>query len=58
MRRLAGERAIDLNRSFCYADHHTDQSLLELFGHPICVNPTERLRAIARQRGWAIEWFA
>lgn len=54
-RSFAREEHVDLARSFGYADHHSDRYFLELFGHPTCVNPTPRLRYIARQRGWRVE---
>lgn len=45
---------IDLARSYAYSDHHSDLPFLEAVGHPIVVNPTRRLRAIARRRGWLV----
>jgi HAD superfamily hydrolase (TIGR01490 family) len=48
---------VDFNRSYCYADHHTDEMLLQLFGNPICVNPSERLQHIARENSWRVEAF-
>lgn len=58
VQQLAGERAIELVASYCYADHHSDVPMLSLFGHPVCVNPTARLRAIALRLGWPVEEFA
>ncbi|HET9016321.1 MAG TPA: HAD-IB family hydrolase [Thermomicrobiaceae bacterium] len=57
VRRLAEERQIDLGQSFCYADHHTDVGMLRLFGHPVCINPNDRLRSVAQRLGWPIEEF-
>jgi HAD superfamily hydrolase (TIGR01490 family) len=54
-RRFAEERGADLSASYAYADHHSDAEMLALFGHPVCVNATPRLRRIARERGWAVE---
>ena len=34
---------------------HRDALMLKLFGHPVCVNATPRLRQIARANGWPIE---
>jgi HAD superfamily hydrolase (TIGR01490 family) len=48
---------VDFDVSYCYADHHSDESLLELFGFPVCVNPTDKLRRIALQQGWRVEAF-
>jgi len=57
IQRFANEFRIELQRSFCYADHHTDEPVLSLFGHPVCINPNERLRLIAQRLGWPIEEF-
>lgn len=46
---------IDRSASFAYADHHTDAEVLGLFGHPICVNATQKLRQIAARNGWPVE---
>jgi HAD superfamily hydrolase (TIGR01490 family) len=54
VKKLAGERGWDLPRSFGYADHHTDVHFLELVGHPVAANPDEKLRQIAKERGWEI----
>lgn len=54
---LAQSHNLELARSYCYADHHTDETLLQLFGKSVCVNPSERLRQIARENDWRIEWF-
>lgn len=48
---------VDFDVSYCYADHHSDEPLLRLFGNPVCVNPSSRLREIAREHGWRIEVF-
>jgi len=57
IQRFASDLKIELQRSFCYADHHSDESVLSLFGHPVCINPNERLRLIAQRLGWPIEEF-
>jgi HAD superfamily hydrolase (TIGR01490 family) len=58
MLELAQSHNLDLTRSYCYADHHTDESLLQLFGESVCVNPSKRLRQIAWENGWRIDWFS
>jgi HAD superfamily hydrolase (TIGR01490 family) len=58
VRTLARELSLCLEESYCYADHHTDEQMLSLFGHPVCVNPRPRMRAIAERRGWPIEEFS
>jgi putative phosphoserine phosphatase / 1-acylglycerol-3-phosphate O-acyltransferase len=48
---------VEFKVSYCYADHHTDESLMQLFGNPVCVNPSSQLRAIATENDWRIEEF-
>lgn len=57
IKRFAQDRALDLAASYAYADHYTDAEMLALVGHPICVNPDNRLRKQAEARGWPIEAF-
>ncbi len=57
IKRFADDRQLDLAMSYAYADHYTDAEMLALVGHPICVNPDERLRREAEKRGWQIEAF-
>lgn len=52
--RLASESNMDLRASYAYGDHHADIPLLELVGQPIAVEPTEKLRKVALERGWPI----
>ena len=52
---LATEHGFDLSRSYAYGNHHTDAYKLELFGHPVAVNPDRKLGYIATERGWQIE---
>ena len=37
-----------------YSDSHNDLPLLEFADHPVAVDPDEKLRAAARERGWPI----
>lgn len=57
IRRFAEKERVDLGASFCYADHHSDEGILRLFGHPVCINPSKRLRGIAQRLGWPVEEF-
>lgn len=54
-RQFADAHGIDRRASYAYADHHSDAEVLGLFGHPVCVNATQRLRRIAARNGWAVE---
>jgi HAD superfamily phosphoserine phosphatase-like hydrolase len=53
--RFAAAQGVALAASYAYADHHSDATLLALFGHPVCINPTARLRRIAAREGWPTE---
>ena len=44
----------DLAGSWFYTDSHNDLPLLERVEHPVAVDPDERLRAIAAERGWPV----
>ncbi len=55
---LQNELRIDLDKSVVFANHHSDEHHMELFGQAVAVNPTVRMKEIARQRGWAIERWA
>ena len=54
-RQFAEAHAVDRSASYAYADHHTDAEVLGLFGNPVCVNATQRLRHIAARNGWLVE---
>jgi len=49
---FANEWDVDLDESFAYSNGEEDLPLLDLVGHPCALNPSEQLRAIARERGW------
>lgn len=55
IQQLATEYGLDLHDSYAYGNHHTDVHKLELFGHPVAVNPDRKLRKIATEKGWPIE---
>ncbi|MSQ21434.1 MAG: HAD family hydrolase [Betaproteobacteria bacterium] len=48
-RTLAAHHAV-----WFYSDSANDLSLLEIVSHPVAVDPDDRLRAIAQERGWPI----
>lgn len=54
---LARRQGLDLSSSYAYGDHLEDAPLLCGVGRPAVVNPTWRLRRLARERGWPIEHF-
>lgn len=40
--------------SHAYADHYSDQALLEMANHPVAVCPTTTLRRYAKENAWKI----
>jgi HAD superfamily hydrolase (TIGR01490 family) len=53
----AANNEISLSDSWGYADSHFDLPFLAALGHPVAVNPSRRLLAVARQRRWPIVRF-
>ncbi len=43
---------VDWRESYAYADSFHDLPFMELTGHPVAVHPDQRLRSVARERGW------
>lgn len=48
------ENRANLLDSYFYSDSHNDLPLLEKVSHAVAVDPDDRLRAIATERGWQI----
>jgi HAD superfamily hydrolase (TIGR01490 family) len=44
----------DFERSYFYSDAAGDLPLLEAVSDPVAVRPDDRLRAVARERGWPV----
>ena len=53
----AKEKEIDLDSSWAYSDSRYDTGLLSSVGHPVAVNPDQRLERIARESNWEIVTF-
>ena len=47
----------ELADAFFYSDSTDDQLLLEQVGHPIALNPSDRLRKLAREHSWPTASF-
>ena len=45
---------VDWESSYAYADSITDTGLFGMVGHPVAVNPDEKLFELARSRNWEI----
>ena len=58
MRALAEENGYDLADCYAYSDSMTDLPMLEIVGHPVCVNPDAPLRKVAAEQGWPVVDFA
>jgi len=54
---LSRAQNLDLSRSFAYGDHLQDLHLLCRIGHPVAVNPSWRLKRLARRHSWPIRSF-
>jgi phosphoserine phosphatase len=54
VRRLAAEKGFELERSYAYGDSWNDRWMLEPVGRAVAVNPSPKLAALARKRGWAV----
>src|SRR5579883_1288106 len=53
----AAAHQIDLAKCWGYADSYYDLPFLAAMGHPVAVNPDQRLAATARSRQWPIVHF-
>jgi HAD superfamily phosphoserine phosphatase-like hydrolase len=54
---FAEEHGLDFSRSYAYADHHSDHTLLRLFGNPVVINAKPKMVEIARREGWTMKDF-
>jgi HAD superfamily hydrolase (TIGR01490 family) len=48
------DHGADLQGSWFYSDSHNDLPLLERVDNPVAVDPDEKLRELAQQRGWPV----
>jgi HAD superfamily hydrolase (TIGR01490 family) len=54
---LSQRQGFDLSLSYAYGDHFEDRSLFGRVGYPVAVNPSWRLKRLARKRRWPIRYF-
>ncbi|PRW63857.1 HAD family hydrolase [Actinopolyspora mortivallis] len=57
VRALAASEGLDLRRCTAYSDSSNDVPMLSVVGRAVAVNPDQRLREIARVRGWDVRDF-
>ncbi len=57
IRHFAEQHGVDFPASYAYADHHSDESVLALFGNPVVVNPKTKMQQIAEERQWPTRQF-
>lgn len=57
VRALAAGEGLDLRRCTAYSDSANDVPMLSAVGTAVAVNPDQRLREVARSRGWEIRDF-
>ncbi len=54
---LSGAQGIDLAQSYAYGDHIQDLHIFRVIGNPVPVNPSWRLKRLARKYQWPIRYF-
>ncbi|QGK72460.1 HAD-IB family hydrolase [Allosaccharopolyspora coralli] len=57
VRALAASEGLDLRRCTAYSDSANDVPMLSAVGTAVAVNPDQRLRDVARSRGWDVRDF-
>ncbi|HUS16411.1 MAG TPA: HAD family hydrolase [Chloroflexia bacterium] len=57
IRHFAEAHGVNFDASYAYADHHSDEAVLALFGHPVVINPKPNMQAIATGRQWPTRQF-
>lgn len=58
VQKFAAENGIDLQDSYFYADGDEDVALMYLVGNPRPTNPGDKMRDVARKRGWPVLEFS
>ena len=57
VKELAKKEGLNLEESFGFGNSTADSKFLGLLGHPVAVNPSRRLRKIAKEMGWEIRFW-
>lgn len=51
---LSKEIPIDFSLSKGYGNSYEDREFLSLVGYPVCVNPSSKLKTLAKRMGWEV----
>jgi len=54
---FAQQHGVSFQASYAYADHHSDEQVLALFGNPVVINPRPKMQQIAAGRQWPTREF-
>lgn len=54
MKTYCEEHGFNPGDAYYYGDAYSDRYVLELVGHPVCVDPERKLRTLAGKKGWEI----
>lgn len=54
---FAQEHGVNFSASYAYADHHSDEAVLALFGNPVVINARGKMQQIAAGRRWPTREF-
>jgi HAD superfamily hydrolase (TIGR01490 family) len=57
IREVAEQEGFDLSESYAYSDSESDLPMMRAVGHPVAVNPDQKLLKIARAEGWQVMTF-
>jgi HAD superfamily hydrolase (TIGR01490 family) len=55
LRNLAKKYSLEFKQSIVFANHHADFDHMLLFGEAVAVNPTLKLKKMAKKQGWKME---
>jgi len=57
LQELSRVHGLDLSQSYAYGDHIQDLHIFHSIGYPVAVNPSWRLKRLARRHRWPIRYF-
>lgn len=54
---LQKKEKLNLAKCFGYGDHYSDRFFLNQIGHPVVVNPSEKMKKYAQSKNWLVTDF-